>query len=275
MTDLPKYRLNKYLALCGLGSRRHCDELIADGKIQVNGSTCTKPATQVTIEDYVKIEGKRVLPMNTAAYVMNKPKGYLCTKSDEHDRDTIYALLSPKLQHLNHVGRLDQNSEGLLILTNDGALSQQLTHPTKKVEKEYLVTTNRAFDNETLNKLLKGIYIDKKLAKAKAIKRISPRRLLIILDTGLKRQIRMMFQALNFRVTKLIRIRIGCYSAPELPLGKIAELSPADLSLLSMNPPKLAKGYVDKPILQKRTVAKKKPRSRTTKPSKKSYKRRR
>ena len=120
---------------------------------------------------------------------------------------TIFCL--PKLQHLKNVGRLDKDSEGLLVLTNDGDLALKLTHPAQKVEKEYVVTLNQAFPNEVMDQLIKGVHTPEGRAKAKAVRRISPRRVKVVLETGLKRQIRYMFDAVHLKVTKLVRIRIG------------------------------------------------------------------
>ena len=139
-------RLNKFLASCGIGSRRACDALIQRGGITINGESCDNPATRVQEDDVVRLEGKRVSPRQTATILFKKPRGYVCSKQDELGRATIYELLPPKFQHLNHVGRLDRDSEGLLILTNDGDLANRLTHPSNKVEKEYRVTLTSAVE---------------------------------------------------------------------------------------------------------------------------------
>ena len=231
-------RLNKYLASCGMGARRTCDELIHSGQVIVNGKVCQTPATRVTEEDHVKIDGRRVLPRDIAAIVLNKPRGYVCSKEDEHQRETIYNLLPPKLRHLNHVGRLDRESEGIIILTNDGDFSQELSHPKKKTEKEYLVTVNQSFDNEVLDRFLKGIYTPEGKAVAKATQRLSARRFTITLETGLKRQIRMMCRACHLQVTKLVRIRIGTFTARGLEQGRYRHLDEEDILALKTNPTK-------------------------------------
>jgi len=225
-------RLNKYLASCGIGSRRACDALIQSANVIVNGQVEINPATRVTAEDFIKIDGKRVQVLQRETLLLNKPKGLVCSKNDELNRDTIYSLIPPKYQHLNHVGRLDKESEGLLVLTNDGELAQSLTHPSKKIEKEYIVTTDKAFENEILSKFLKGIYTPEGKAVAKSVKRMSPRRVRIVLETGLKRQIRMMFQAVNIRVKKLVRVRIGSLLGDGLEPGKIEVLEQERINLL-------------------------------------------
>ena len=229
-------RLNKYLASCGVGSRRACDALIQAGGVTVNGEPCDNPATQVTGGDLVRVEGRPVAPKQTTAILFHKPKGFVCSKKDELDRATIYDLLPPKFEHLNHVGRLDRDSEGLLILTNNGELANQLTHPSNKVEKEYRVTLATAFESAILDKLLAGVHTPMGRARAKKVRRLSPRRVSIILETGLKRQIREMFQTLGVRVIKLVRSRIGPLEDPDLPAGRWRTLEPQEIERLTQEP---------------------------------------
>ncbi len=230
-------RLNKFLASCGIGSRRACDALIQRGGITINGESCDNPATRVQEDDVVRLEGKRVSPRQTATILFKKPRGYVCSKQDELGRATIYELLPPKFQHLNHVGRLDRDSEGLLILTNDGDLANRLTHPSNKVEKEYRVTLTSAVENPILQKLVSGVQTPEGYARAKSVKRLSPRRVSIILETGLKRQIREMFRTLGHEVEKLFRIRIGRLTDPELALGRWRHLERHETDMLTLDPP--------------------------------------
>jgi 23S rRNA pseudouridine2605 synthase len=225
-------RLNKYLASCGIGSRRACDELISTGRVDVNGAPCIKLATRVTETDSVRVDGKRVFPKEEIVVIFHKPRGYVCTRSDELGRDTIYSLLPASLHALHHVGRLDTDSEGMLILTNDGDLSQQLMHPSKSVEKEYLVTSNQAFENAHLDQFLAGVFTEEGKLKAKHIERISARRIKVVLDHGAKRQIRVMFEALGYQVTKLLRVRIGNLWLGDLEIGRWAVLNAKEVKML-------------------------------------------
>lgn len=229
-------RLNKYLASCGVGSRRACDELIQSGRVEVNGSPCVNMGTRIGPADHVRLDGKRVSPNALSVMAFHKPRGYVCTREDELGRDTIYKLLPPSMHSLHHVGRLDRDSEGLLILTNDGDLSQKLMHPSKSVEKEYLVTSNQAFENEHLDQFLEGVYTEGGKLKAKAIERLSSRRIKIILDHGAKRQIRVMFETLGYQVTKLLRVRIGSLWLGDLEPGRCALLNEREVELLMKNP---------------------------------------
>ncbi len=230
-------RLNKYLASCGVGSRRACDELIQSGRVEVNGAPCVNLGTRVGGQDHVKVDGRRVVPKSLATIAFHKPRGFVCTREDELGRDTIYSLLPGSLHALHHVGRLDRDSEGLLILTNDGDLSQSLMHPSKSVEKEYLVTANQAFENAHLDQFLEGIYTEGGKLRAKRIERLSPRRLAVVLEHGAKRQIRVMFEALGYQVTKLMRVRIGSLWLGDLEPGRWALLAPQEIELLKANPP--------------------------------------
>lgn len=225
-------RLNKYLASCGIGSRRACDALIVSGRIELNGSPVVKLATRVTETDSVRFDGKRVFPKEEIVVVFHKPRGFVCTRKDELGRKTIYDLLPPSMQNLHHVGRLDSDSEGMLIMTNDGDLSQKLMHPSKSVEKEYLVTSNQAFENAHLDQFLAGIFTDEGKLKAKEIERISARRIKIILDHGAKRQIRVMFETLGYQVTKLLRVRIGKLWLGDLEPSRWAILTQKEIELL-------------------------------------------
>jgi 23S rRNA pseudouridine2605 synthase len=225
-------RLNKYLASCAVGSRRKCDELIQAGRVEVNGSPCLNMGTRVAPGDHVRVDGKRVVAREPVVVAFHKPRGFVCTREDELGRETIYGLLPQSLRALHHVGRLDLDSEGLLILTNDGDLSQQLMHPSKSVEKEYLVTANQAFQNEHLDQFLEGVYTPEGKLKAKAIERLSPRRIKVVLDHGAKRQIRVMFEQLGYQVTKLLRVRIGGLWLGDLEPGRHAILNKLEIGML-------------------------------------------
>ena len=169
-------RLNRFLASAGLGSRRSCEELIRTGQVTINGVLCENLATKVEPSDVVKV-GQRVLksaaPMTL---LMHKPPGFLCTASDTHDRQTIFDLLPAHFPRLFHVGRLDRDSEGLLLLTNDGDLALKLTHPRYKVEKEYEAVLDKPFDFELAAKLLHGISLEEGWAKAEEVHKLGPNR---------------------------------------------------------------------------------------------------
>jgi len=240
-------RLNKFLASAGEGSRRACDELILQGRVEVNGEIVVSPGIRIGPQDHVRIVGRRGAANDTIVLAFHKPRGLVCTRSDEHNRDTIYKALPPMLHSLHHTGRLDLDSEGLLVLTNDGDLTQRLMHPRSGIEKEYLVTANQAFDPADLAKLTKGIYTPEGKMIAKHAELLSPRRLKIILLHGAKRQIRVMLEALGYKVGRLLRVRIGGLWLGDLKPAEYATLTSAEIAMLLENPPPpVAKGAASK-----------------------------
>lgn len=236
MSEAEGIRLNKFLASCGVGSRRACDALVQEGHVEINGKPCLNPAQRVEPSDFVRVDGKRVQAKQTSTVLFYKPRGYVCSREDELGRDTIYTILPPILQHLHHVGRLDRDSEGMLILTNDGDLSQQLMHPSKLIEKEYIVTSNQPVLNEHLDLFVSGVYVEKQRLRAKHVQRLSSRRYRIVLETGLKRQIRQMFLTLGYQVQRLVRVRIGTLELGDFPVGAWRPLEAEEIASLQINP---------------------------------------
>ena len=212
-------RLNRYLAAAGLGSRRHCDELIAAGRVTINGQPCTNFSVQPTARDHVKVDGKLIRVDAPITIMLHKPAGFVSTRSDPHARDTIFDLLPPKFGKLFNIGRLDAQTEGLILLTNDGELAQRLTHPRYKIDKEYEVTLDRPWDATLAPKLLQGIFLDGQRACISHLRVITPTRLRVILRQGINRQVRRMFQSTGYRVRRLLRVRIGNLRLGDLPRG--------------------------------------------------------
>jgi 23S rRNA pseudouridine2605 synthase len=212
-------RLNRFLAAAGLGSRRHCDELIAAGRVTINGRVCTKFSAQPGARDHVKVDDKLIHVAPTLTIMLHKPAGFVSTRKDLHARDTVFDLIPEKFFRLFNIGRLDAQTEGLLLLTNDGELAQRLTHPRFKVDKEYEVTLDRRWDPVFTPKLLRGIVLDGQRAKIAQLHSLSPTRLRVILRQGINRQIRRMFEVVGYRVKHLLRIRIGNLRLGDLPCG--------------------------------------------------------
>ena len=225
-------RLNRFLAAAGLGSRRHCDELIAAGRVTINGQVCIDFSAQPGDRDHVKVDGKLVHSERRLDLMLHKPAGFVSTRSDPNARDTIFDLLPPHLPRLFNVGRLDAQSEGLLLLTNDGDLAQRLTHPRFKIEKEYEITLDRPWDATLAPKLLRGIMLDGQRARLDAIYPVKPTRLRVVLRQGINRQIRRMFYEVGYEVKRLIRIRIGRLRLGHLPRGHWRPLSSSELKSL-------------------------------------------
>src|SRR5437899_10054946 len=233
-------RLNRYLAAAGVGSRRQCDELIAATRVTINGRVCTNFSAQPTERDHVKVDGKLVHLERPLTIAFHKPAGFVSTRSDPHARDTIFDLLPPKFPRLFNIGRLDTQSEGLLLLTNDGDLAQQLTHPRFKIEKEYEVTLDRPWDAGLAQKLLRGIFLDGRRAQIAQLHSIGPIRVRVVLRQGINQQIRRMFYAVGYEVKRLVRARIGNLRLGDLPRGHWRTLSKSELERLkrSQNKPR-------------------------------------
>lgn len=227
-------RLNRFLASCGLGSRRGCERLIAEGQIQINGDTCTNLSTRVQPDDSVRHNGMMLQQARETTVLLNKPRGFLCSRGDPQGRDTIYNLLPPSFHHLPHIGRLDLDSHGLILLSNAGKLSECLSHPKHKIEKEYHVTLNQNFNHDHIERLTRGIRLEDGLATAQSVKPLSVRRVSVVLTQGYKRQIRNMFDALGYRVKNLERIRIGNLMAHDLLPRKWKLLSELEISAAMM-----------------------------------------
>ena len=225
-------RLNRYLAAAGIGSRRHCDELIAAGRVAINGKICTDFSAQPTPRDHVKVDGRLVHVETPLTIMLNKPAGFVSTRSDIHARDTIFDLLPPKLSHLFNVGRLDTQTEGLLLLTNDGDLAQRLTHPRFHTAKEYEVTLDRPWDPALAPKFTKGILLDGKRARVDSLHAMAGTRLRVILHQGMNRQIRRMFETFGYRVKRLVRQRVDHLRLGDLPTGHWRILSRNELETL-------------------------------------------
>ena len=225
-------RLNRFLAAAGIGSRRHCDELIAGGRVTINGRLCTDFSAQPSARDYVKVDGKLVWATRPLYIILHKPAGFVSTRRDPHARDTIFDLLPPKFPRLFNIGRLDAQSEGLLILTNDGEFAQKLTHPRYKIEKEYEVTLDRRWDPTLAAKLLRGIYLNGQRTQIAWLVAIGPTRLRVVLRQGINRQIRRMFHKIGYEVKHLVRIRIGDLRLGDLPGSHWRPLTKSELEAL-------------------------------------------
>jgi 23S rRNA pseudouridine2605 synthase len=225
-------RLNRFLAAAGVGSRRHCDQLIAEGRVTINGRVCTDFSAQPAADDHVKVGSKLVRSERPLHIILHKPAGFVSTRSDPNARDTIFDLLPPKFPRLFNIGRLDAQTEGLLVLTNDGDLAQRLTHPRYKIEKEYEVTLDRPWDPALAPKLLKGIMLDGQRARLEKIYPVKPNRVRVILRQGINRQIRRMFYEVGYEVKQLLRTRIGRLRLGDLPRGHWRPLSKAELKSL-------------------------------------------
>ncbi len=226
-------RINRYLALCGFGSRRAVEDLIRGGAVSVAGEITYELGRQIAEGEKVTVLGKPARPPSEHEYVMlNKPKGYLCSASDPYDRPTIYRLLPVTCKKLHYVGRLDFNSRGLILLTNDGGLTHSLLHPSREVPRTYKVYTRKRLAEKDAKTLLHGVDIgfDEK-ARAVSIRHVEDH-FEIVLQEGKNREIRRMMAAIGYRVVDLQRIRFGALELGDLPEGGHRRLAASEVARL-------------------------------------------
>ena len=233
-------RLNKYIASSGLCSRRKADELIELGKVSVNGKIVKELGFQIGNKDKVLAEGKLIKPAKHEYYRFYKPAGYITTSDDEKSRKTIYDVLPSELAHLKPVGRLDKDSSGLIIMTNDGDLINELTHPSVKVPKIYVVTINGKITPEHGEQMYNGIEIETDNGDTKtAFAEVFPieiqnnkSTIRVTLFQGINRQIRKMFAKLGFEVISLKRIQHATITLEGLKKGQIKPMKPKQVNEL-------------------------------------------
>lgn len=224
-------RLQKFMSAAGVASRRHAEAMILAGKVKVNGQVVRELGTKVDPEkDKVMVDGKKVRPRTEFIYLaMNKPKRCVTTREDPRKRKTVFDFLRPELRNaIWPVGRLDFNTEGLLLFTNDGDLTQKLTHPSFEHDKEYEVKLDKELSSGRIEKIESGMMIDgKKTAPAKL--RIQGTTVYLTIHEGMNRQVRKMFGELGYSVLNLKRIRIGKLMLGDLASGQTKPFAPKDV----------------------------------------------
>ncbi len=229
-------RINKYLSESGVCSRRAADKLIEDGEVKINGKSA-KLGDDVTDDDLVTVGGEVVSAVKKYDYyAMNKPKGYVCTVKDDKGRKTVMDLLPPGIQRVVPVGRLDYDTEGLLLFTNDGELTNKLTHPKNGVYKTYLVKVESYIPDEALKTLSRGVELDGKYTNPCKVKLIERNKLgtklHISINEGRNRQVRRMFEAIGFDIDFLKRISIGELTVSGLDRGDVRKLNKREIEYL-------------------------------------------
>ena len=232
-----KIRLQKHLSACGIASRRKAEELIEQGKVRVNGRIASLGDKVDPKRDKVTVRGKNVVPVTQKVYIMlHKPRGYVTTLSDEFDRKSVADLVKDVGVKVFPVGRLDRDSEGLLIMTNDGELANIITHPSSHVNKTYRVTVGGAVDDDQIKKLCEGVVIDGKKTlpcDVFVVERREDRTVLnFIIQEGRNRQIRKMFEAVENNVDFLKRIKIGDLTLSGLNRGEVRKLTDREIDYL-------------------------------------------
>ncbi|MDY2834578.1 MAG: pseudouridine synthase [Candidatus Aphodomonas sp.] len=230
-------RLQKYLAGCGAASRRKCEEFITAGRVTVNGAVVTELGTQVEEGDAVTLDGKPMLPEEKKYYILyHKPMGEVCTASDPQGRATVLDRFRDFPVRLFPVGRLDFDSEGLLLLTNDGEMMQRMLHPSREVDKTYLARVDGDVSLEAIRRLRAGILLDERMtapADVRVIRRTGVETVaLVTIHEGRNRQVRRMFDAVGHTVLLLRRVKFGPLEMGELKRGQWRELTEEELARL-------------------------------------------
>ncbi len=231
-------RLNKFLAHAGVGSRRHCEDLILRGRVSVDGQVVRTLGTRVdAATQHVAVDGTPLKSEDFVYWLVNKPRGYLCTNHDPSGRPLAIDLIPPHVsQRVYTVGRLDEDSEGLLLLTNDGDLANRLMHPRFGIDKTYVVQVAGKPEHADIDQLLKGVWLSDGHVKARRVKRLKSQGesawLEIVLCEGKNREIRRMLARLEHKVLRLKRIAIGPIQMGRLRPGKARPLRGEDLERL-------------------------------------------
>jgi len=236
LTDVPGgIRLQKVLAAAGVGSRRHCEELIGEGRVEVDGEIVRRFGARVDPEHQViRVDGRRIAASEKLVYVaLNKPAGVLTTMSDDRGRRTIADLVGDRAERLFHVGRLDFDTEGLMLLMNDGELAHRLTHPRYGVLKTYLADVPGPLPRDLGRRLMSGVELDDGLATAdkfRVVERAGSRALVeITLHEGRKHIVRRMLGAVGHPVSRLVRTQVGPVSLGSLRPGATRRLTPREI----------------------------------------------
>ena len=229
----PIKTLERVLSKAGLGSRTEARKWIAGGRVKVNGRVVTDPDQWIDLErDRVAFDNKPLQKAEKTYLLLYKPKGYLTTYRDPQGRPTIYDLLPERDRYLFPVGRLDLDTSGLLILTNDTAFAERLTNPDYKVPKTYLVKASKIISDEQLDQLRKGIELRDGPTRPAIVNRVGPSKFEITISEGRNRQVRRMVEALEAKVLKLVRVAIGDIRIGDLAIGKARELTTSELKRL-------------------------------------------
>ena len=236
-SDQDDMRLNKYLALSGVSSRRKCAEYIQEGLVKVNGNVVTDIGHRVQKSDKVQYRGKPVKPVTRMVYyLMNKPKDTITTASDEKGRKTVMDLIKNKVkERVYPVGRLDRNTTGLLILTNDGDLALKLSHPRHRVKKIYHVVLDRTLRKPDLEKILAGVQLEDGMAEVDGIDYVEnqPKNEVgITIHIGKNRIVRRIFESLGYQVEKLDRVYYAGLTKKDLPRGFVRPLTKQEVIML-------------------------------------------
>jgi 23S rRNA pseudouridine2605 synthase len=242
-------RLQKVLAHCGVGSRRECEEIIEQGRVEVNGKVVTKLGTKIDPDaDEIKVDGERVKPEERVYYLVHKPRGYICTNSDERGRPRVVDLIRDH-RRIYTVGRLDEESEGLILLTNDGELANIVCHPRYQLDKTYRLTVRGEVAPEQVERIERGVWLSEGKTGPASVRSVDKRGqrtlVTVTLWEGRNRELRRIFAKVGLRVTHLVRTAIGPLRLRGLEPGAYRRLRPQELDFVRE---RMAPGWRGKPV---------------------------
>lgn len=230
-------RLQKVIAQSGVTSRRKAEELIKEGKVKVNGVVVTELGTKVSSKDEIAVNDRIIEKEDKEYYLLNKPRGVVTTTSDDKNRKTVLDYINTEAR-IYPVGRLDYDTTGALLLTNDGEFANILMHPNNQVDKVYLAKLNGIIKGEQINQLKNGVMLDDVLVKATRVKlkKVDPAKntsmVEITIHEGKNHQVKRMFEAVGFLVDKLTRERIGVFQIKDLKSGEYRKLTPKEIQVV-------------------------------------------
>ncbi len=228
-------RLQKVIAQSGVTSRRKAEELITSGKVKVNGNIVTELGTKVSNKDKIEVNNQIIEKEPREYYILNKPRGYITSTSDEHHRKTVIDLIPTKAR-IYPVGRLDYDTTGLLLLTNDGEFANILMHPSEKVEKVYMAKLNGIIKGEQINQLKTGVTIDGVTVQASRVKlkKVNEKNntcmVQITIHEGKNHQVKKMFESVGYSVEKLKREKVAFFNLKDLQSGEYRKLTPKEVA---------------------------------------------
>ena len=235
--DKETVRLNKFISNAGVCGRRAADNLILEGRIKVNNNVVSELGLKINTTDKVQFDNKIITSEKKLYILVNKPRNVICTKSDEKGRKSIMDLLPERFQHLYPVGRLDRNTTGVILLTNDGALTQNLLHPSKKINKVYKVKAEKQLTQDQMNKMVLGLELEDGLSKFNKLSELNEDEFFrygIEIHSGKNRVIRRMFEAVDNRVLKLDRVMFHTFVKRGIPIGSYREITQGELKNLGV-----------------------------------------
>lgn len=230
-------RLQKVISSCGIASRRKAEQLIIEGKVKVNSKVVTELGTKVSSNDIIEVNGKVLKKEDKVYFLLNKPREVICTTTDEKNRTTVIDLIDTE-KHIFPVGRLDYDTTGALLLTNDGEFANIITHPSYKIKKTYIAKIDGILSKEHIMSLKKGILIDNKISqvlrvKTKKIDKIKNNSIVeVIVEEGRNHLIKNLFKELGFTVLKLKREQIDIFNVKDLKSGEYRRLTPKEVKTI-------------------------------------------